>query len=415
MPSPRAADRADHRVLVLEPDAEGHSQEWLQHLVEFTAADRRAPALCLAAPATLCRTLAQSIPADAGGRIQLMPLTPLELRLCTDRRLSLAAFARWWTMRRYLRQSGASSGFFLSLDLLSLPLALGLGARGKPLSGILFRPSVHYRSFGLQKSSRREWLRDLRKDLLYRLMLRNPALRRVLSLDPFFPAHAAQRYGDGGKVQALPDPAQPAVQAAMSPCVPGAEPPAGRICFLLFGYLTERKGPLVLLEALEKLPSSIAARIAILLAGKVDPAIRDRIEAGRRRLADRHPELWFHIDDRRLDPAELESLVVRSDVVLAPYQRFVGSSGVLLWAARAGRPVLAQDYGLVGRLTRDHRLGLAVDSSDPVRVAAAIVQMVERGPPCFIDRHVAQAFVQSQSPDRFAAMVLVGSMAKLAI
>src|SRR4051812_28190291 len=101
MLSPHAADRADHQVLVLEPDAEGHSQEWLQHLMEFTAADKRAPALCLAAPASLCRALARSMPADAGGRIRLMPLKPLELRLCTDRRLALAAFARWWTMRRY--------------------------------------------------------------------------------------------------------------------------------------------------------------------------------------------------------------------------------------------------------------------------------------------------------------------------
>ncbi len=420
MLSPLAPDLAGHRILVLEPDAEGHSQEWLQHLIEFTAADQRAPALCIVAPTMLCRTLAQAMPDDVGGRIRLVPLTPLELRLCTDRRLSVAAFARWWTMRRHLRQSGASSGFFLALDLLSLPLALGLGAGGKPLSGILFRPSVHYRSFDLQKSSRqklsrREWLRDLRKDLLYRLMLRNPALRRVLSLDPFFPAHAAKRYGEGGKVQALPDPAQPAAEATMFSGAIGPEPPGGHICFLLFGYLTERKGPLVLLEALEKLPPSIAARIAVLLAGRVDAAIRDRIDAGRRQLSNRHPDLWFHIDDRRLEPAELESLVVRSDVVLAPYQRFVGSSGVLLWAARAGRPVLAQDYGLVGRLTRDHRLGLAVDSSDPACLAAAIVQMVERGPPNFIDRHAAQAFVQMQSPGRFAEMVLVGGAAKVAI
>jgi hypothetical protein len=30
-------------VLILEPDAEGHAQEWLQHLVEFVAADATAP------------------------------------------------------------------------------------------------------------------------------------------------------------------------------------------------------------------------------------------------------------------------------------------------------------------------------------------------------------------------------------
>lgn len=414
MQSRPTPDLAGSRVLVLEPDAEGHSQEWLQYLMEFTVMEKGSPALCLAAPAALCRTLAWSIPADAGGRIHLMPLTPLELRLCTDRRLTVAAFARWWTMRRHLRLSGASSGFFLSLDLLSLPLALGLGARGKPLSGILFRPSVHYRSFDDRKVSRRERLRDLRKDLLYRLMLRNPALRRVLSLDPFFPAHAVQRYVCGQKVQALPDPAQPAAGTAMPFGDATDRLPPDRIGFLLFGYLTERKGPLMLLEALERLTPQIATRIAVLLAGRVDPQIQHRMDASRRRLAIRRPQLWLRVDDRRLERAELKSLVAQSDVVLAPYQRFVGSSGVLLWAASAGRPVLAQDYGLVGRLTREYRLGLSVDSSDPDRLAAAITQMVERGPRTFIDRRAAQAFAQSQTPGRFAAIVLAGGTAELA-
>lgn len=399
---------------MLEPDAEGHSQEWLQHLMEFTVMEKGCPALCLAAPAALCQALARVMPVGAGERIHLMPLTPLELRLCTDRRLSVAAFARWWTMRRHLRRSGASSGFFLSLDLLSLPLALGLGARGKPLSGILFRPSVHYRSFDGRKASCRERLRDLRKDLLYRLMLRNPALRRVLSLDPFFPAHAERRYACGQKVQALPDPAQPTAGTATPSGDAAGSLPPDRIGFLLFGYLTERKGPLTLLEALERLTPQIATRIAVLLAGRVDPEIQSRMDAGRRRLAIRHPQLWLRVDDRRLERSELQSLVTRSDVVLAPYQRFVGSSGVLLWAANAGRPVLAQDYGLVGRLTRDHRLGLSVDSSDPDRLAAAITQMVERGPKTFIDRRAALAFAQSQTPGRFAAIVLAGGTAELA-
>lgn len=411
MLSPRNDDIARHRVLVLEPDAEGHSQEWLQHLIEFAVADAAGPAVSVVAPAVLCQALARSLPAGAAGRIDLIPLTPGEQRWCTDRRLSVAALARWWTMRRYLRSSAADSGFFLSLDLLALPLALGLGANGRKVSGILFRPSVHYRSFGGHSSNGRERLRDLRKDLFYRLMLRNPALSRVLSLDPFFPAHAARRYAQGHKVQALPDPAHPAVAAASCD---GSSFPPGRVGFLLFGYLAERKGPLVVLEALERLPPSIATRVAVVLAGRIDPAIRDRIEAGRQRLAAEHPDLWLRLDDRRLDQSELEALVLRSDVVLAPYQRFVGSSGVLLWAARSGRPVLAQEYGLVGRLTREHRLGLAVDSSDPDALATAMTRMVESGPHTFFDQSSARAFVASQTPDRFAATVLADSVVKTA-
>jgi glycosyltransferase involved in cell wall biosynthesis len=405
MPSPRTGEAAPRRVLVFEPDAEGHSQEWLQHLIEFAAADRSRPAISVAAPERLCLALAQSLPADVMGRVELRPLSPQELRWCTDRRLTLAALARWWTMRRHLRHSGADSGFFLSLDLLALPLAFGLGAQGKTLSGILFRPSVHYGSFDGHRTHGRERLRDVRKDVLYRLMLRNPALERVLSLDPFFPAHAGKHYANGGKVEHLPDPAHPEAKAVPAGNDNGPKD-TDRITFLLFGYLTERKGPLVVLDALERLTPSTTAKIGVVMAGRVDPALRSRLDERCTRLATLHPQLRLSIEDRRLDQAELESLVRRSDVVLAPYQRFVGSSGVLLWAARAGKPVLAQAYGLVGHLTRQHRLGLSVDSSDPVAVAAAITQMAQLGPSSFVDLSAARAFAASQTPQRFAAAVL---------
>lgn len=405
MPSPLSAETTVRRLLVFEPDAEGHSQEWLQHLIEFASADRSRPAVSVVAPRTLCDALARSLPADVMGRVELRPLSAGELRWCTDRRLSLAALARWWSMRRHLRQSGADAGFFLSLDLLALPLALGLGAGGKTLSGILFRPSVHYAGFDGHRTRGREQLRDLRKHLFYRLMLRNRALTRVLSLDPFFPAYAARRYANGSKVEYLPDPAHPPAAALPAGNDNGFKA-NGRLTFLLFGYLTERKGPMVVLEALQRLAPAVASKIEVILAGRVDPALRSRLDEHCRRLATDQPQLKLRIEDRRLDQAELEGLVRQSNVVLAPYQRFVGSSGVLLWAARAGKPVLAQAYGLVGRLTQEHHLGLTVDSSDPAAVAIAITQMAQRGPSSFFDPQAAQAFAASQTPQRFAAAVL---------
>jgi glycosyltransferase involved in cell wall biosynthesis len=393
-------------VLILEPDAEGHSQEWLQHLAEFVAANETAAAIAVVAPPALCAVLSRSMPAVADGRIRFIAMKPRELRLCTHRFLSVSAFARWWTMRRYLRRSGADVGFFLSLDLLCLPLALGLRAQGKPLAGILFRPSVHYGALGAYRPSSGERLRDLRKDLLYRLMLRNPTVRAVLSLDPFFPTHAVSHYSHGNKVQAVPDPAQPAIGIVDRRTEVADFVPPGRTGLLLFGYLTERKGPLMVLDALRLLPPRIAASVAVLFAGRIDPAIRDGIEARRSALARDRPELWLRLEDRRLERAELEALVARSDIVLAPYQRFVGSSGVLLWAARAGRPVLAQEFGLVGRLTRDHHLGVVADSTDPARLAGAIERMIVGGPQTFIDLSSAATFASSRTPHRFASTVL---------
>ena len=401
-------------VLVFEPDVEGHSQEWLQHLVDFVAANDRAASIAVLAPPALCAALSRALPHVPDGRIRFIAMKPREVRLCGHRSLSLSAFARWWTMRRYLQRSGADVGFFLCLDLLSLPLAFGLRARGKPLAGILFRPSVHYAELGDYRPAFAERLRDLRKGLLYRLMLRNPAVSSILSLDPFFPAHALARYGRGEKVHDLPDPAHPASAAPSPSSSPNDAPPADRVTFLLFGYLTERKGPLMVLDAMRLLPVGVARRVAVRFAGRVDPQIRDAIEARRQLLARERPEAWLQIDDRRLGEAELDALVCESAVVLAPYQRFVGSSGVLLWAARAGRPVLAQAFGLVGRLTRDHHLGLVANSSDASSLAAQIVRMVEDGPQSFIDPSSAARFVASRTPQLFASKVMACAEARAA-
>jgi glycosyltransferase involved in cell wall biosynthesis len=396
MPSPPVDRR---HLLIFEPDAEGHSLEWLQHLIEFAEAGTE---LSVVAPRALCAALERAMPAAALAFVRLWPLGELEQRLCLQRPLPIAAFARWWIMRRYLKRTGAGTGFFLMIDLQSLPLALGLGMAGRRVAGILFRPSVHYGEIGPYKPSRAERLRDRRKAFLYRCMLANPALERVLSLDPFFPAYAQSHYAHGGKVQALPDPAHPAVATVIT-----TDPaPADRIGFLLFGYLAERKGPLAVLDALALLPPGVARRVAVTFAGRVDPTLRDDLEQRRRALAATQPDLWLRIDDRRLDSGELAAFVDRSDVVLAPYQRFVGSSGVLLWAARAGRPVLAQEFGLIGKLTRDNHLGIAVDSGDPAQLAREIGRMIECGPATFFDRTAAARFVASQTPQRFASLVL---------
>ena len=111
MPSQSASSAPPPReVLILEPDAEGHSQEWLQHLAEFVAADETAAAISVVAPPVLCAALSRAMPVVAEGRIRFIALKPRELRLCTHRSLSIAAFARWWIMRRYLARTGADFG-----------------------------------------------------------------------------------------------------------------------------------------------------------------------------------------------------------------------------------------------------------------------------------------------------------------
>ena len=63
-------------ILVFEPDVEGHSQEWLQHLVDFVATNEQAAAIAVLAPPALCATLSRSIPPVADGRVRFIAMKP---------------------------------------------------------------------------------------------------------------------------------------------------------------------------------------------------------------------------------------------------------------------------------------------------------------------------------------------------
>jgi glycosyltransferase involved in cell wall biosynthesis len=142
--------------------------------------------------------------------------------------------------------------------------------------------------------------------------------------------------------------------------------------------------------------------VLVTLAGRMDEPTRAAVQ---QQLA-RHPDLArrLRVVDRFLTTAELEWIVRDTDVVLAPYLRFVGSSGTLLWAAAHRKPVLAQDYGLVGALTRQYELGVTVDTQDSIAVARALALLADDDERARRrDRIQADEFLAGRSATDFAA------------
>lgn len=402
------SDTAQRRhLLVFEPDARGHAPEWIEHLLERLVRLREDLTVSVLVPPDLAAELTGWSRHRGPPDVRILPLEALEMRLCNSGRLAVSGLARWWTMRRRLRQTGADHGLFLGFDHLTLPFGLGLAVGGAEVSGILFRPSVHYPAEPGREPSLSERLRDLHKAILYPMMLRNPAVHTVWSLDPHFPAYAVDRYDHGHKVRPAPDPAYPARMAARDRESTSMRlSPPGRTMFLIFGVLSERKGMLALVDALRRLEPRYASSVAVLAAGMIDPALEKPLASALADLHEMRPEIWLRFDNRRLSMDEIAAHVANADVVLAPYQRFVGSSGVMLWAAGAGKPVITQSYGLLGRLTREYRLGLDVDTTDPSEIAGAIVTTLRKGPRSLADPAGMARFLECHSPDIFAARVI---------
>ena len=181
--------------------------------------------------------------------------------------------------------------------------------------------------------------------------------------------------------------------------------PAGRKLFLFFGDIAGRKGLWELINSLGALTTEEMQLMCLAVVGHAEPHVERRLAPRLERLAAATP-LSIMRRPAYVDEAELGDWFTAADVVLAPYMHHVGMSGILLLAAAYRRPVISQDFGPMGRLTRDYRLGLTVNPSDPSALAGAMRSFLGETPPPVFDPEVAYALAKEQSREKFTDTLL---------
>lgn len=400
--SAHAKDRPlTHRLMFFDLAVGGHHPSHIGFLARYWRTASFPGRLDIVVLPEFARLHYDVVPESPG--INLVCISPAEAAaLSRAKGLILRGFQEWTILCRYARILDSTHALLMYLDRFQAPLALGLRAPCA-LSGIYFRPSFHYADF-VRAPTLREQTRWSSRKLLVRRVLQNPSLQTLFCLDPYAVWHMAG-FASKAQIVALPDPVE-FPQAASDEIALLRErlgiAPEDR-AFLLFGSLTRRKGVHQLLKALSLLSPSVAKRIVILLIGRIAPEDRAslvrRLEEVQRALPARVIVRDEFVSD---DEASLYFLV--ADIVLAVYQRHIGSSGILLRAAAALKPVLASDYGLMGELVRRHALGLTIDSSKPAEIARGMEQMflAEQG---VCDREKMRHFAEQNSPELFAKTI----------
>ena len=387
-------------TLLFDPYRSGHHAEYVCHLLHAWHASRRRERLVAAVPRGLIAAQ-PDLCTDAldAPNITVAELSP-PLPDPTDP-LWTVAKANTRLLQEVIETHRPAHVVAMYLDHLQLGLPLGLRfSFPVRISGILFRPTLHYdaEAVGLK-----ERLRRLRKQIMLRGMARNPHLDCVFSLD-----HTAvpslQRLGFDAVL--LPDPIAPS-ETEPSPYQPTVRDHFGiapkRRLFVLFGALDERKGLVPLLDALERLAPERLREVAVLLAGPLAPRLQADVARRIKQVQRRGGQVVLH--DAFIPVGEIQPLLRAADLVLAPYQQHVGSSAVLIRAAAAGRAVLSQDYGFMGAQVRRHRLGRTVDASSADALAVALDASIE-APDTGFEPATAARFVAANTPAAYAATIL---------
>jgi len=311
----------------------------------------------------------------------------------------------WQILHRYAARERATHVLIVHLDSYLPLLACGVEPPCR-LSGIFFNSTFHHPAgAGAAGSDPRRAVALHHKFLLART-LRQPLVHRVFFLDPFA-ADAAMRMPGAEKVRYLPDPVEPnrasAAQVAALRARLGIA--ADRRVLLLFGHLTPRKGCDLLLDALGRLTAPVCRSLCLVLAGPVGQAYRAALEARIDALCAAQPlrcvRQFGYVPDE-----DVASYFRLADLVVAPYPHHTGSSGIVLLAAAAQRPVLASRHGLVGEWVRRNRLGLAVDTTDSLDIAAGVQRWLAGLPPEIADPDEMKRLADEHAVERFTGTLL---------
>lgn len=315
-----------------------------------------------------------------------------------QREESLSGRQLWLLARDVARQNGSHRVFIPHLDPV-IPATFHLRQDSEvSISGTYFRPPVHY-SGALSVGERAKLAI---KSAMFRHFARRRDVRAILSLDRFFPKTITASSAAKSKIQFLPD-LVPITDEQIALAKSAAAAKCGnRTRFLLFGALYRRKGLFETLDAISLLPPEIARSCEFSFCGQLP----DESAAARSVVRDLSAQTAATISlvDRFLTTEKLAMEVASADVILAPYINHKGSSGTLYWAAAFEKPVIAQDYGLVGREVREFDLGLTVEVGVPQALAAAIERFV-RGAVSGRDAEKVRTFHQGHTRTEFGTRI----------
>lgn len=258
----------------------------------------------------------------------------------------------------------------------------GLGRRALPkgvtIRGLLLNPYTPLRrAFGLRAKAF-AFVTGLRKRLQFAWMLQNRSIERVFLLnDPSTAEQLNQWFPRRAVFASIPDPLPALSGQVEMPAVRGA---ARRpYCFLMAGSIAPRKGCLEVLAAFAILAESIDRPIRLQILGRFREEYRDY----RNRVFERvkqlnaRPGITVVVEDRFISDQELQEAFAEADCILAPYLDFYGSSGMIGYACRYQKPLLACRDGLIGEIVQKQRLGLVVNPRYVSSLSSAMACMVK--------------------------------------
>ena len=409
------------KLMLFELDHRGHHPGYLQLLVQYWCAQKLPGHLDVLVSREFAARHPEIVNLENNQpRVKFILITPAEqAQLFDSYQLEASftgrikrAFQEYRLLSRYTKALGTTHCFLMYLDKMLLRLALSskLSCR---FSCIYFRPIFHYTNFANYTLANREKIWHWRDKVCLSRLLKSSSLDTLFCLDPLA-IKEINKLGKTSKAVHLPDPAQTYLNedsqlylnndTRLKNLKTSLGIDSTRKVFLLFGDLSERKGFNQLLEAINLIPIELSQKMCFLFVGSMQAHFYETFQVRTQQISQSLP-VQIISNIQYIPEEDIQNYFQISDVILAPYQRHIGMSGILVRSAAAQKPILSSDFGLMGEITRLYELGVTVDSSIPAQISKGLCRFLQTDPINLCNPSKMNQFAQMNQAEQFAEKI----------
>jgi glycosyltransferase involved in cell wall biosynthesis len=357
-----------NRILLFDTIIDGHHPDYLIHLIGFYSGNKDVELYVSTDESFKSQFDARQKAEDNlwGDNVIFLPIPTDKLNAIHSKSIYLRSIIEWNLLVETAKEINASRVLLMYFDYYQMGILIGKKAPC-PVSAIYFRPNFTENNNGVYP--------QIKKWMLSKV-LKSGQIQNLFCL-----VHALVPYLKGQKTQTRIIPiCDPIKQFQISKSEIAEFKNTFKVqrdkqIFLNFGYLDDRKGMEVFIDACSTLSKEALAKICLLLAGPVPEYYEKIIEA---KLA-QVPELEVIRCYGYLPAREVQICFEISDVVLILYQDFLNMSSVLIRAAMANIPTFATQTGMIGELVSKHNVGVTVDATSVSEVANELNAIINNG------------------------------------
>ena len=357
-----------NRILLFDTITDGHHPDYLIHLIGFYSGNKDVELYVSTGESFKSQFDARQKAEDNpwGDNVTFLPIPIDKLNSIHSKSIYLRSIIEWNLLVETAKEINASQVLLMYFDYYQMGILIGKKAPC-PVSAIYFRPNFAENDNGIYPQIKKWMLSNV---------LKSGQIQNLFCL-----VHALVPYMKGQKTQTQIIPiCDPTKQFEISKSEIAEfknkfKVPTDKQIFLNFGYLDDRKGMEVFIDACATLPIEALAKICLLLAGPVPEYYEKIIEA---KLA-QVPELEVIRCYGYLPAREVQICFEISDVVLILYQDFLNMSSVLIRAAMANKPTFATQTGMIGELVSKHNVGITVDATSVSEVSNELKAIINNG------------------------------------